>query len=404
MRELRAALRNLLPAPLRARYHEHALRRDFGIDRRRGLRRPAAIDPLRAPGLNLVGYFDSPSGVGQSARSIADAAICAGIGVHRIEASAGRRKETPPFDINLFHVNADGAAATVEEMGPPFHNGRANIGYWYWESEEFPRRWRDRFDYFDEVWVASDFCRRAIAPVAPVPVVILPPAVATTFRPDAKTRLGFAASDFLFLTMFDALSVSERKNPVGTVRAFARAFPVTGEAQLLVLVGNADREPGLVSSLREASRGARVQIRQEVLSRDGVETLLSACDVYVSLHRSEGFGLPIAEAMSAGKPVVATGYSGNADYFDEATGFPVAWSGFTLPRRIRDYDAGTRWAEPKEEHAIERLREVFENREEASRRGDAARRRIAERYSPGVIGNQIASRLAQVRERLKKTA
>lgn len=404
MRELRAALRNLLPTPLRERYHEHALRRDFGIDRRGGSRRSSMIDPIRAPGLNLIGYFDSPSGVGQSARSIADAAAGAGISIHRIEASAGRPKAAAPYDVNLFHVNADGAAATVEELGPDLHRGRANIGYWYWESEEFPKRWRNRFDYFDEIWVASDYCRRAIAAASPVPVVLLPPAVATTRREDAKRHVGVEDFGYLFLTMLDALSVPERKNPLGTVRAFARAFPGEGEASLLIVVCNSVREPGLVPSLREASRGSRVRIREEVLPRNEVEALLSACDAYVSLHRSEGFGLPIAEAMSAGKPVVATGYSGNADYFDEATGFPVAWSGFTLPRRIRDYDAGTLWAEPDEEHAIERLREVFANREEARRRGDAASRRIAERYSPGVIGGQIASRMAQLRERLKATA
>ncbi|HEY6928899.1 MAG TPA: glycosyltransferase [Thermoanaerobaculia bacterium] len=404
MRELRAALRNLLPGPLRERYHEHALRRDFGIDRRRGSRPSSVIDPLRAPGLNLIGYFDSSSGVGQSARSIADAAARAGIDVHRIEASAGQEKAAAPYDVNLFHVNADGAAATVEEMGPDLHRGRANIGYWYWESEEFPKRWQNRFDYFDEIWVASDYCRRAIAAASPVPVVLLPPAVVVARRENAKRQAGVEDSGYLFLTMLDALSVPERKNPLGAVRAFARAFPEAGEASLLVLICNSEREPGLAPSLREASRGARVRIREEALPRNEVEALLSACDAYVSLHRSEGFGLPIAEAMSAGKPVVATAYSGNADYLDEATGFPVAWSGFTLPRTIRDYDSGTRWAEPNEEHAIERLREVFENRAEARRRGEAARRRIAERYSPGVIGDQIASRMAQIRERLKATA
>jgi glycosyltransferase involved in cell wall biosynthesis len=407
MRELRAALRDLLPGPLRERYHRHALRRDFGIDRRRGSRRPTSIDPRQQPGLNIIGYFDSPSGVGQSARALAGAAECRGVSVSRIEAavpSANRRAEDL-YDVNLYHVNADGAAGVVEELGPELHAGRANVAYWYWESETFPQRWRDRFDYFDEIWVASDFCRQSIAAVSPIPVRLVPPPVAVAQSPtDAKARAGVQSSDFLFLTILDALSVPERKNPVGTVRAFVRAFAGSPEALLLVLVSNANGVPGLLSTLREASRGARVQIRDAVLSRPEIETFLAACDAYASLHRAEGFGLPIAEAMAIGKPVIATNYSGNTDYLDESTGFPVRWESMTLSQRVRDYDSGTRWAEPDEGHAIELFQRVLTDRAEARRRGEAARRRIAERYDPRLVGGQIGSRLAQLRERLKKTA
>jgi glycosyltransferase involved in cell wall biosynthesis len=406
MRELRATLRDLLPPPLRERYHRHALRRDFGIDRRRGSRRPTSIDSRRPPGLNVIGYFESPTGVGQSARSIAQAAEHAGIPITRIEASAAARSRAAenPYDVNLFHVNADGAGATVEALGPALHAGRANIAYWYWESDLFPQRWRDRFDYFDEIWVASEFCRRSIAAASPVPVALVTPAVVVESRANAKASAGVDPSAFLFLTMLDALSVPERKNPVATVRAFARAFSGAREPSLLLLVSNADQEPGLLSSLREASRGARVEIREQTLTREGVETLFSACDAYVSLHRAEGFGFPIAEAMAAGRPVVATGYSGNADYLDESTGFPVRWTPFTLRERIRDYDAGTRWAQPDEDHAVAQMRRVYADREEGERRAARAQRSIAERYGREPAGSQIAARLENLRRRLRKTA
>jgi glycosyltransferase involved in cell wall biosynthesis len=173
---------------------------------------------------------------------------------------------------------------------------------------------------------------------------------------------------------------------------------------LFVLVANADRAPGLLPELARAAGDARVQIHPAILSRPDVEALIAASDAYVSLHRAEGFGLPLAESMAMGKPVIATDYSGSIDYLDESTGFPVRWRTMMLARALRDYDAGTPWAQPDEDHAVERLRSVFSNPDEARCRGEAARRRIAERYDPGVIGRQVASRLVELRGRLEATA
>ena len=407
MRTVRETLRGLLPTAIRERYHRHALKRDFGIDRSRGGRRPGSIDRRRAPGLNLIGYLDSPSGLGQSVRCLAQAARAAGVPVACLEASRSRppAAEPAPFDVNLYHVNADGAAAIVEELGPRLHSGRANVAYWYWETESFPERWKDRFDYFDEVWVASEYCRRAIAAASPIPVTLVPPAVTSAaVSPEPKTSAGIDPSDFLFLTVLDALSVPERKNPLGTVRAFARAFPSPSNAHLLVQISNLESAPDLEESLRKAASGARVSIRAGSLPREDLENLFAACDGYVSLHRAEGFAFPIAEAMALGKPVVATDYSGSADYLDESTGFPVRWQYGTLSRRIRDYDRGTRWAEPDEGHAADQLRRVAANPAEARRRGAAGERRIAERYGLSAAGERISSALARLRERLKATA
>jgi glycosyltransferase involved in cell wall biosynthesis len=408
MRELRTTLRDLIPAPLRARYHRHAVLRDFGIDLEDGSRRQTVVDRRIPRGLNVIGYFESPSGLGQSARSLASAVEGAGIQTRRIEASApaNRRQIVRAYDVNLFHVNADGAAAVVEEMGPALYGGRANIGYWYWESDRFPEFWRDRFVYFDEIWVASEFCRRSIQSASPIPVQLLPPAIAAgeEDREAARSRLGLKATDFLYLTILDALSVVERKNPIATVQAFARAFPEPSDPMLHIQISHADQVPGLLTDLEKAGQRARVRIHNGVLRRDEIETLLAACDAYVSLHRAEGFGFPIAEAMALGKPVIATDYSGSTDYLDDTTGFPVRWKSMTLATRIRDYEPGTQWAEPDIGHAAEILRRVQREPGEARRRGEAARRRIEDRFRPEIASLRVEALLTRLRERLKKTA
>jgi len=396
---LRRFLRDLLPAGLRETYHRYALQRDFGIEARTGERRRSSLDRSLPRGLNVIGYFDSPTGVGQSARSLARAAEVAGMPVSRIDASA--LETAPPqeavFAANLFHVNADGAASTVEMCGPALHRGHANVGYWYWETEDFPARWTDRFAYFDEIWVASEFCRRVIARVSPIPVVVVPPPVIIDRAAADTSRAG---GPFRFLTVSDAQSGPERKNPLGTVRAFARAFPSEGDVRLTVKIGNAGDAPGLLDLLSRAAPEASVEIDGSRAARGDVERLLAGCDAYISLHRAEGFGFLIAEAMALGKPVIATDYSGSRDFVDEATGFPVPFETVTLERAVGPYEAGTRWAEPDEGKAAAAMRRVVEDLPEARRRAEVGRRRIASRYGVETAGRRVRERLETLTARL----
>jgi glycosyltransferase involved in cell wall biosynthesis len=390
---VRRFLRGLLPEPFRRSYHRYALGRDFGIDPETGERRPSRLDRSLPRGINLVGWFDSPTGIGQSARALARASESAGLPVSRIEArNLDSGEDVPaPYAMNLFHVNADGAASIVELCGPGVHRGRANVGYWYWETEEFPRLWRDRFAYFDEIWVASEFCRASIARESEIPVVVVaPPVILETSSESSRPA---APGPFRFLSVCDADSVPERKNPLGAVRAFARAFPANPSVSLTVRIANAANAPGLVEDLEAAARGAQVRIETLPLERGGIERLLAECDAYVSLHRSEGFGLPIAEAMVLGKPVVATDYSGPRDFLDASTGYPVPWKPVVQRTPLPPYPAETRWAEPDEEHAAEALSRIVSDRGEAARRAEAGRRRIESAYGLEIAGRRIAERL-----------
>lgn len=394
-------LRERMPAPLRERYHRYAVRRDFGIGAGEDASRRREESRKQPPGLNVIGYLESPSGVGQSSRAVALAAEAAGLAVERIALSGSGRDGLArgAYDVNLYHVNAEGADSIVEELGPRLHAGHLNVAYWYWESDRFPARWRDRFAYFDEIWVASEFCRKAVAAASPIPVHVVPPAVVPPVPAARASTGGGRPGEVGFLTLLDALSVPERKNPVGTIRAFAEAFPGESGATLQVQVAHAERVDGLLPAMREAAQGARVTFGEGILSRDGLSELFASCDAYVSLHRAEGFGFPIAEAMSLGKAAVATDYSGSADFLDESTGFPVRWSPCALPESVRDYEAGTLWAEPDLRHAVETLRRVRDDAAGRERRGEAARRRIESLYSPRVSGERIRARLEALRAR-----
>ena len=398
---VRRFVRGLLPDSLRRRYHRYALDRDFGIDAATGRRRPTRLDPTLPRGINLVGCFDSPTGVGQSLRALTRAAAVAGLPVTPIEFCEleSRAPRVAPHAVNLFHVNADGAASAVELAGPRVHRGRANVGYWYWETEEFPAAWRDRFAYFDEIWVASEFCRSAIIRAADIPVALVPPPVLLQ-PPEGRARPRPTDTPFRFLTLCDAHSVPERKNPLGAVRAFARAFGANRSALLLVKIANADNSPGLLESLAAAAEGSRVKVDTTPIDRRGIDGLLEGCDGYVSLHRAEGFGLPAAEAMMLGKPVVATAYSGPCDFLDETTGYPVRWNPVTTDRALGPYPAGTRWAEPDEEHAAAQLRLVVEDRAGSARRGEQARRRINDLYGLPNAGRRLAEQVERLLTRL----
>lgn len=353
--------------------------------------------------MNVVGWFDSPTGIGQSVRSLARSVEAAGLPIARIEASTLESGVHPsaPYALNVFHVNADGAGSIVELCGHAVHRGRANVGYWYWETEVFPSAWRDRFAYFDEIWVASEFCRAAIAASANIPVVVVPPPVILD-DPPARETASPAGAPFRFLTICDVESVVERKNPLGAVGAFSLAFRGNAGVALTVKLANAETASGLVESLTSAAGSANVEIDTSAVARGDIERLLARCDAYVSLHRAEGFGLPLAEAMALGKPVVATAYSGPLDFLDETTGYPVRWTPAALERARGPYPAGTRWAEPDEAHAVEMLRRVVADRSESERRGRAGKQRIQTLYGLESAGRRLVEHADRLVARLAR--
>jgi glycosyltransferase involved in cell wall biosynthesis len=362
----------------------------------------------RMLGINVVGYFQSELGIGESARLCAAAAEAARIPLALVDFRVGcssrsgdarfadRLSGENPHPVNLIHVNADQLPVAFSQLGQAFFEHHYNIGFWHWELPQFPDEWLGSFAPLQEVWVPSRFVMDAVGEKSPLPVVRMPHAVAFDVPADAnRERFGLAPRDFLFLTMYDMHSVQERKNPEAVVESFRRAFPDGRGAGLVVKLMNSTSEPGDFERLRERLRGVPgVQLIAETLSRRDVYGLESVCDCFVSLHRSEGFGLGLAESMYLGKPAIGTDWSGNTDFMDETNSCPVRCSLVRLERDFGPYRAGQVWADPDLDHAAWWMRRLVEDVALRRRLGAAGRETIRTRFSPEAVGRRYQNRLA----------
>jgi glycosyltransferase involved in cell wall biosynthesis len=235
-----------------------------------------------------------------------------------------------------------------------------------------------------------------------VPVVLVPPVVDVgAVRTGRKADYGWRDDETVFLFVFDYFSIFERKNPLGAIDAFRRAFPRGDEPVRLVLKSiNAAADPANRRLVRAAAaHDARIELIDGYLSRREKNEMLGACDAYVSLHRSEGFGYTLAEAMSLGKPVIGTPWSGPADFMTKSNSFPVAYELVELIEDYGPYSAGQTWAQPDVDDAALAMRAVHERPAEARVRGMRGAADIATRYSAVAAGAAVADRIAVIAER-----
>jgi glycosyltransferase involved in cell wall biosynthesis len=303
--------------------------------------------------------------------------------------------------VNVIHVDPPAARDIDHHHGAPFRGDKYNIGYFAWELPEYPDTWMPSFDFFDEIWCPSDFVRESIALKAPFPVLTMPHAISFE-RPSAdkaalRAALGMPGEPFLFLCLFDLNSYTARKNPRAVVEAFRRSGLAAGSAALVIKVQNADANPSDFAALADSVRDLPgTLVISHTLSRADVYALEAACDCFVSLHRSEGFGLAVAECMYLGKPVISTNWSATAEYLDGENGLPVRYSLVKLEENHGPYAKGGTWAEPDIGHAAQLMKHIASAPAEASRIGAAARRTIEERFSPAVIGARYRSRLEAI--------
>ncbi len=364
-------------------------------------------------GVNVAGYFSSELGVGEAARLIVAALDRVEVPLLPVRvpnappSRQGHPYSTVPasvarFPFNLICVNADGLPDFRRAVGRQFFEDRYNIGVWWWEVGSVPPRLQASFEYLDELWVGSEHVARAFAAQAPVPIyTITQPVIRPRVEPLARASLGLPSATFVFLFMFDYNSVFERKNPLAAIEAFTRAAGTADGAALVIKAINGEHHPTERERLRRAAREhAGVQLLEGHLSTADNHALIAACDCYLSLHRSEGFALTPAEAMTLGKPVIATGYSGNLEYMTNRNSYLVDYELVPIGPGNEPYPAEGEWAAPDVEHAAALMREVLEDPRSARARGERAAADLARTHSLAAAGASMQRRLEHLRARV----
>jgi glycosyltransferase involved in cell wall biosynthesis len=370
----------------------------------------ANVDLSHQPGVTVLGFLRAESGLGAAARGSFRALKESGYPVEARSISApefqelddslaAELKDSCGYRHLLLHINADNTLTLPTRPDSAELRGRYRIGMWTWELSRFPSQWLGAFDHVDEIWVPSEFVRHTIAQATPMTVLTMPHPVPVLGPSRAFDRRYFGLRDdaLVVLTSLDLNSYIERKNPWGAIEAMRCAFHDRDDVQLVIkLHGKRSFTKARIELEKASSSLPNVTLIDRVLSREQMTALQWCCDVYLSLHRSEGFGLNIAECMAFGKLAVATDYSGNRDFLDETCGAPVSFSLKQVRPGEYPFAQGQWWAEPDVGHAADLLRKAARDPSWRLELGRRAQKKIRDELSFAAVGRKMRQRLEQI--------
>lgn len=413
-------------APSLARWGLHSLKRVFQTGHVLAFDLPA-IESLAArivaatesqrpatltPGVNLVGFAYGEFGLGESLRALARAADSGDIPFivkdvdQRLQARqadrsiAGHVSEALRHRLSLLCLNPDMLKPVLPVLQATRDGGGRNVGYWYWELEHIPRAWDEAFDAVDEIWCATEFIATAMRGATDKPVFKIPPPIELHIgRAYSRADFALPPAPYLFLFTFDFNSFAMRKNPEAAIRAFRSAFPPgRDDVGLVVKSINGAHRPELVAAIRALIAGdPRIVQMDRFLSRDEAYGLTSVCDAYVSLHRAEGLGLGLAEAMYLGKPVVGTAYSGNLEFMHEGNSALVGYR--MVPVNAGEYlydDPRFVWAEADVDDAARHLRRLADDPGWRAQLAMAGQQNIRTRFTRAHTAAAMRARMVEL--------
>ena len=366
-----------------------------------------AATPQASLGVNVLGLFRHTSGLQQNVVAVVEALATAGVHLSLRDLPMPYHRDDRPrtgfdglerFPVTLLDIGLDMPTADAYRIaGLHPQPGVRRIAVWSWELEQLPHEWLDRGRDIDEVWAPTTFIAEAVRPLGKPVYTMLTPVPLPAFEPLPKPHFGLDPDRFTFLFAFDMNSRLPRKNPLNLIRAFRRAFGPSDPVELALKVSPYESYyADWWRQLREAAAEANVKLIDRTLGRGELLALMNAADAYVSLHRSEGVGLTMAEAMLLGKPTIATGYSGNLDFMTPENSYLVRYERTLIAEDTPPYPKGFVWAEPSVEHAAELMRRVVGNLDEARAVGERGRADARRLLSPEVAGRRMAARLAEI--------
>lgn len=368
-------------------------------------------------GVNVFGYINGEFGLGEAVRLLIKAMQSVDVPValinfdiktnHRHEDKTFENFTTEaPYPINLVLLGPGEASLplTYFENSELFKN-KYNIFYLNWESEFFPQEYVDNISFFDEIWVPAKYCQNVISNVTKIPVSVIhyPIEIVIPDAFDEEAENFYNKSSFNFLFIFDYNSTLERKNPLNLIKAFKKAFDKDDKTvSLTIKTSRATRfAKEKARLLEEIGEFENIKIVEKIFEKDTLHNIIKGCDSYVSLHRSEGFGLTMAEAMFFSKPVIATGYSGNLEFMNNENSFLVNYKTCTVDSKIINYDKNTVWSDPDFEHMSELMKSVKENSDVIKGIAKKANETILNEFSTIKIGTEIKTKLESILENFR---
>jgi len=370
--------------------------------------------PIHAhSGINLIGYYRADLGLGEALRylahSLSDARIPFLVRKFKPKLRASQTNTSLiayeaahcTHPINCLVINPDLLRRLPQWLSHAEWAQRYNIAYWFWELERFPKAWEYALPIIDEIWVNTQFNAQTMRSVHPcvhqIPFAIEFASPSPRFN---RAYFGLPERSTLFLSSFDFHSSMERKNPQATICAFLMAFPDRNTpVTLLIKSTNGFAYPEKLNALKTlAQEDPRILFLDRQLGEEETHALLNAADCYVSLHRSEGLGLGLAESMYLGKPTIGTNYSGNVEFMNAHNSCLIDCTLVPVETGQYPHAAGQVWAQANIEHAAAMIRKMFADPQWRLALGAQAACDMREHHSFAVMGQAIANRLAQIRQ------
>ncbi len=326
-------------------------------------------------GINLIGSVRVETGLGQSCRLVAEELLHTKLPVmikNYIQVGNLKQADTTydkyiaedcKYAVNLVHINPHELGLALLQLDRGIWDGRYNIGFWLWELEEFPEEWTPCIRCMDEIWTPSEFISNAIRKKTSKPVRTVPYCITAETVPECgRKEFGLPEDKFLFLMMYDSNSVMERKNPIGVIKAFRQAFSAEDNGVGLVIKVSSATKDELESLRKELADFKNIYFITETMPKEKVNSLIAGVDVVVSLHRAEGFGLVLAEAMYLGTPTIATNWSANTEFMNSDVACMVDYELTEIKETIGPFKKGQKWAEPDVKQAAQYMQKLYSDK------------------------------------------
>lgn len=361
-------------------------------------------------GINVIGFVKGETGLGQSCRMLIGALNIGDIDytVFNYDHISSMKQNdtsyddkitnTTPYNINLIHINPSDLALARITMSDEVWNYRYNIGFWLWEMEKFPDEWVNCFKFVDEIWTPAEFVSRAIREKTDLPVhtIRYPIDAETDTKTYNRNYFNLPNDKFLFLTMYDCNSITERKNPLGAIRAYKKAFNIEDKNVGIIIKINNPQDEDIQIIKQELKDYKNVYIIPKTITKLEVNSLIKISDALVSLHRAEGFGLPLAEAMYLKVPTIATNWSANTEFMNEDVACMVDYKLITLDKDYGVFKKGNRWADADLEQAAKYMIKIYKDKEFRDELVEKAHKYIYNNLNKKLCFEDMKTRINQI--------